>query len=195
MPTSTTDLSALDRISALEVQLEKVNLLEIQSLKLEINSLKKPDYPYLGAAFRNRTDSTASDPNSKQRKAEGNENLFADKESQNRKPKIFKTGTNINHQTTVSAIKRPPKRRHLYIGRLSNSVSTDDITEYCKKKGVDILCIREISKDGSRLKSFRCVLKLDNDQVESPDFWPENVSFSHFYSNQKAREWLASFDT
>ena len=107
--------------------------------------------------------------------AVGNENLFADKESQDRKPKVFKTGTNINHQTTVSAIKRPPKRRHLYMSRLSKSVSTDDITEYYKKNGVDILCIREISRDESRLKSFPCVLKFDNDQVESPNFWPENV--------------------
>ena len=65
LPTFTTELSALDRISALEVKLEKVESLisEIQSLKLEINSLKKPDYTYLRAAFRNRTDSTASDRN------------------------------------------------------------------------------------------------------------------------------------
>ena len=104
--TLTTELSALDRISALEVKLEKIDTLisYVQSLKLEINSLKKPDYPYIRAAFRNRTDSTASDRNSKKRKTEGNENLFADKEFQDRKPNIFKTGTNINHQTTVRAI-------------------------------------------------------------------------------------------
>ena len=197
LPTFTTELSALDRISALEVKLEKVDSLisEIQLLKQEINSMKKPDYPYLRAAFRNRTDSTASDRNSKKRKAETNDNVQADKESQNRKPKVFKTGTNNNHQTTVSAIKRPPKRRHLYIGRLSNSVSTDDIKDYCKNKGVDLLCIRVISREEARLKSFHCVFKFDNDQFESPDFWPENVSFSRFYLNQKAREWLASFDT
>ena len=87
MPTFTTELSALDRISALEVKLEKIDSLiyEIQSLKLEINSLKNLDYPYLRAALRNRTDRTASDRNSKKRKAEGNENLFADKESQDKK--------------------------------------------------------------------------------------------------------------
>ena len=122
LPTFTTKLSALERISSLEVKLEKVDSLisEIQSLKLEINSLKKPHYPYLRAAFRILTDSTASDRNSKTRKAEGNESLHADMESQNRKPKVFKTGTNINHPTTVSAIKRPPKKRLLYIGCLSN---------------------------------------------------------------------------
>ena len=167
---------------------------EIQSLKLEINSLKKPHYTYLRVSARHRTDSNASDRNSKKRKAEGNENLFADRESQDRKPKVFKTGTNINHQTTASVIKRPTKRWQLYIGRLSSSVSTDDIREYCKKKGVDLLCIREICNE-SRLKSFHCVFKFDNDQVDSPDLWPENVSFLRFYLNQKARKWLASFDT
>ena len=88
----TTELSALDRISTLEVKLEKVDSLipAIQSLKLEINSLKKPDYPYLRAAFRNRTDSTAKDRNSKKRKTEGNENVLAGKESQDRKPKFLR---------------------------------------------------------------------------------------------------------
>ena len=80
------------------------------------------------------------------------------------------------------------------MGRLSNSVSTDDIREYCKNKVADLLCIREIYREDSLLKSFHCVFKFDNDQVESHDFWPENVSFSRFFLNQKAREWLASFD-
>ena len=60
-------------------------------------------------------------------------------------------------------------------------------SQYCKNKGADLLCIREIS--------FNCVFKSDNDQVESPDFWPEIDSFSQFYLTQKPREWLASFDT
>ena len=148
-----TELSAHDRIFALEVRLEKVYSLisDIQLLKLEINSLNKPAYLYLRAAFRNWTDSTASDRNSKKRKAECNENVLAGKESQARKPKIFKTGTNINHQTAVCANKRPPKRRHLYIGGLSNSVSTDEIREYCKKKGADLLCIHELSRFSSEI--------------------------------------------
>ena len=102
LPTFATDLSVLDRISALEVKLERKDSLisEIQSLKLEINSPRKPDYRYLRAAFRNRTDITVSDRSSKKRKSEGNKNLFADKVSQDRKTEVFKTGTNINHQTT-----------------------------------------------------------------------------------------------
>ena len=59
-------------MSALEVKLDKVDSLisEIQSLKQETNSPKKPDYSYLRAAFRNRTDSTAGNRNSKERKNE-----------------------------------------------------------------------------------------------------------------------------
>ena len=129
---------------------------KIHSLKLEIKSLKKHDYPYLRASLRNWTDSTASYHNSKNRKAEDNEWKCAcrQKKSQDKKPKVFKTGTNINHQRADSAIRRPPKRRHLYIGRLSNSDSTDDIREYCENKGADLLCICEISRETSRLKSL-----------------------------------------
>ena len=57
------------------------------------------------------------------------------------------------------------------------------------------MCIREMSREESRQRPFHCVFKFDNDQVESPDFWPENFSLSQFYLNQKDREWLASFDT
>ena len=137
LPTFTTEFIALDQISALEVKLEKVDSLisKIRSLKLELET----GLPASCAAFRNWTDKTNSDRTSKKRIAEGNENLFSDKEPQERIPKVFKTGTNIYHQTAVSAIIRQPKRRHLFIGRLSNSVSTDDIIDYCKKKGVDIL--------------------------------------------------------
>ena len=99
--------------------------------------------------------------------------MLAGKESHDRKPKVFNTGRNINHQTAVSAIKRPQKRRHLYIGRLSNSVSTDDIRECYKNRGPDILCILEISREDSCLNAFHCVFNFDNHQVESPDFWPE----------------------
>ena len=86
------ELSAPDRLSALEVKLGKVDSLisKIQLLKPEINSLKKRDYPYLRAAFKSRTDSTTSARNSKIRKAEGNGNLVAGKESQDRKLKVFK---------------------------------------------------------------------------------------------------------
>ena len=120
--------------------------------------------------------------------------MCTEKEPQDRIPKVFKRGTNVNHQTTVFAIKRPPKRGLVYIGRLSNGVSTDDLRGYCKNKGVDLLCIREIFKE-YRLKSFHCAFKFDNGQVESPDIWPETVSFSRFSLNQKAREWLDAFDT
>ena len=73
LPTFTRVLSALDRISALEVKLEKVESLisGIQSLKLEIISLKKLDYAHLRAAFIYWTDSTASDRNSKKFKSAG----------------------------------------------------------------------------------------------------------------------------
>ena len=94
--------------------------------------------------------------------------------------KFSRRAQNINHQTKVSAIKRPPQRRHLYIDRLSNFVSTDD-KNYCMNTAADLLCIREISREDSHLKSFHCVFNFDNDLVESHNFWPKKVSFSRFF--------------
>ena len=72
LPNFTTELSAPDRISALEVKLEKgdLRIAEIQSLKLEINSPKKPDHPYLRSAVRDQSDTSSSYRSSKKRKAE-----------------------------------------------------------------------------------------------------------------------------
>ena len=55
LPTFTTQLSAPDQMSALDVKLKKVDALisEDQSMKLDINSLTKPSYLYLRADFRN----------------------------------------------------------------------------------------------------------------------------------------------
>ena len=65
------------------------------------------------------------------------------------------------------------------------------MNEFWKNKGVDILYIREISREMSRLKSFHCVFKFDNDQF---GFRTKNVSFSKINLNQKVMERLASFD-
>ena len=91
---------------------------------------------YLGAAFTSRNDRTASDQKSRKRRAEGKENVSSKKGSQGGKQNLFKTGRNFNHHNTVSAIKEPMKKRQLYLGRLRNLVSTDDIRELCKNKSL-----------------------------------------------------------
>ena len=91
-------------LSALEVMLEKVGSLisEFQSLKLEMNSLNKPEYPYLRAALRNRTDSTATIAiqRSPYLNAIKTWLLTGGLKTENQK---CKTSANINNQTTINA--------------------------------------------------------------------------------------------
>ena len=38
------------------------------------------------------------------------------------------------------------------------------------------LVVRQISKSEAHLKVFHYVFKFDEEKVELPDFWPENVT-------------------
>ena len=80
-------------------------------------------------------------------------------------------------------------RRHLYVGRLSQNITASEMEEYCIENNVELLHIRQISKSEAHLKAFHCVFKFDEEKVELPDFWPENVTVSRFYLNEAARDW------
>ena len=66
--------------------------------------------------------------------------------------------------------------------------------EYCAEINVELFHIRQFAKSEAQLKSFHCVFKFDEEKIELPDFWPENVTVSRFYLNEAARDWLKSVD-
>ena len=160
--------------------------------------IKKPEFPFLKAAksgrSRNRNDSSSSHHSAtvnKKRKADDLE--FETVQRKVRSTKELKTGTNTN-PAVVKGVKKPPKRRHLYVGRLSQNITASEMEEYCIENNVELLHIRQISKSEAHLKAFHCVFKFDEEKVESPDFWPENVTVSRFYLNEAARDWLKKVD-
>ena len=104
-------------------------------------------------------------------------------------PKEVKTGTNTN-PAVIKSVKKPPKRRHLYVGRLSQNLAASELEEFCVKKNVKLHHIRQHSKSEAHLKAFYCVFKFDKEKIELPDFWPENVTVSRYYLNEAARDWL-----
>ena len=65
--------------------------------------------------------------------------------------------------------------------------------EYCAENNVE-LHFRQISKSEAHLKAFNYVFNSDEEKVELPDFWPENVTVSRFDLNEAARDWLISLD-
>ena len=167
-------------------------------LRNEIALIKKPEFPFLKAAksgpSRNRNDSSTSHHSAtvnKKRKADDLE--FETVQRKVRSTKEVKTGTNTN-PAVIKGVKKPPKHRHLYVGRLSQKITASEMEEYCIENNDELLHIRQISKSEAHLKAFHCVFKFDEEKVELPDFWPENVTVSRFYLNKAARDWLKKVD-
>ena len=117
-PSFTAELSALDRITAVEKKLDFVDSLirEVTMLCNEIALIKKPEFPFLKAAksepSRNRNDSSSryhSATVNKKRKVDDYE--FETVQRKVRSTKEVKTGTNTN-SADIKDVKKPPKRRH-----------------------------------------------------------------------------------
>ena len=66
--------------------------------------------------------------------------------------------------------------------------------KYCIENNVVLIHIRQILESEAHLKAFHCVIKFDEEKVELPDFWPENVTLPRFYLNEAARDWLKKVD-
>ena len=66
--------------------------------------------------------------------------------------------------------------------------------EFCEEKNVELFHIRQISKSEAHLEEFHCVFMSDEEKVELPDFWRQNVTVSRFYLNEVARNWLKKVD-
>ena len=132
-PTFAAELSALDRISAIEQKLECVDALirEVSLLRNEIATTKKPAFPFLKAAKtafqRTQNDSTSSyQSSSVTKKPKADDFTIEITQRRLRPSKELKTGTNMN-TSVISGVKGPPKRRHIYVVRLSQHI--------CNKNG------------------------------------------------------------
>ena len=66
--------------------------------------------------------------------------------------------------------------------------------KYCDANGIALLHVRQILRLKSQLKSFYCVFNFEDEKVQSPDFWCENVTVSRLYLIEPAREWLKNVE-
>ena len=132
-PIFTAELSALDRITAVEKKLDCVDSLirEVKMLRNEIALIKKPDFPFLKAAksgparSRNgRSSSYHSATVNKNRKADEFE--FETVQRKVRSTNEVKTRTNTN-PAVIKGVTKPLKRRHLYVGRLSQNIAASEM--------------------------------------------------------------------
>ena len=154
--------------------------------------LRKSNFSFPNAAKtgfdRIRIDSSTisqSISGSKKRKAE--EIVLEPTQIKLRPFKEVKKGTNTCSWISSGVIK-PPRQRHIYVGRLSQHITTTEMEKYCATNNVDLLHVSQISKPESVLKSFHCVFRFDDKKIESPKFWPKKVTVQRFYLNNTARE-------
>ena len=76
---------------------------------------------------------------------------------------------------------------------MSQNITASELEEYCVENNIELLHSRQISKPEAHLKAFHRVFKFDEEKVELPDFWPENVTVSKCL-NVAARDWLKKLD-
>ena len=175
---------------------------EVETLQRQIDHLKvnqkpevnenvpqKPKFPYLEKA-RSRLPSTASNTSKRARTEDETENDFVEVKPKSKPRKPLNFGTKSNDTPFLGAEPRP-KRKHLYVGRLSPDCTENDVISWCSKNGAKIQHIRKVSKPDSKLQSFHLVFDPETtDDIESDDFWPQNVVHNRYHLNSEAREWL-----
>ena len=160
--------------------------------------LSKPIFSFPNAAktgfHRNRINSSSSSQNfSGIKKRKAAKFVMETTQKKLRSSEEGKTRTSPS-SSILTGVKKPPRPQHIYVGRLSQHITTTKMEQYCATTDVDLLHIRQLSKLESWLQFFLCVFKFDVEKVESHNFWPQNLKISKFYLNNTAREWLSSVD-
>ena len=80
-------------------------------------------------------------------------------------------------------------RRHVYIGMAQSETTTDDIQQHCTGIDVELLHIREVSKQESPYKSFHAVFQ-DIEELEKAENWTQGILIGRFRLNETAWQWL-----
>ena len=145
--------------------------------------------------FRSRFNSTNS---SKRHKPddENDDDAMNTEDFQVRKktmrPQRQNFGTKQSHDD-FNGIKKKPSRRHIFLGRLNSNCTETMIRNWCCESGAPVLHLREITKEGSKMKSFHLVFSEEaHETIVEDSFWPSNVVHGRFFLNDDARNWLRS---
>ena len=120
--------------------------------------------------LRTRNDSTSSYQSAsgtKNRKA--NDLTVKTAQRNQRASKELKTGTNTN-TSVISGVKRPPKRRQIYIGRLSQHISVTEMKENCETNRIQLIHIRQVSRMESQLNNYIVFLCLKMKKSSQQNF-------------------------
>jgi hypothetical protein len=76
----------------------------------------------------------------------------------------------------------PEPSRDLFVYRVQDGNSSEDIKGYINDNHVDVRDIEQTSKEGSKFLSFKVTIRAsDMQKVLQPDFWPCGVCVRRFW--------------
>ena len=109
-----------------------------------------------------------------------------------KRSKEVKTGTKQEFLDIIRCQKNR-SRRHTYVGRLGQHITTTEIEQYSSTNDVGLLHVRQISKSEPLHKSFHCVFKFNDEKLNHPFSCPKTL-FLKNYPDNTALEWLSCVD-
>ena len=127
--------------------------------------------------FRGRINSTTS--SKRQKPDEDEDTVITDDLPIRNRMKVRKQNFGAKQsQNDFNGIKKKPSRRHIFLGRLNSNCTEGMIKNWCSEGGAKVLYLREITKEGSKLKSFHLVSKEDaHELIQLDNFWPSTWAF------------------
>ena len=99
--------------------------------------------------------------------------------------------------TSINGVKPSEReeRRHYFLSRVSSTVDTTMLNDYCKEKNLTLLGCRELPSKRADMKSFHVVIPVNERIVaEKAETWPENIIVCRYFLNEEARTWLKSLN-
>ena len=167
------------------------NICENISADIPINNqLKrgncKNNHPiYYASIVRNTTlddGFTLITSTNKSKKSQVKKSLIPNKETVN----IRRKGVIIGNISSDAFVKTPPRRYHVFLSRLNNDVTVDDITSYiCKEFDVTskVCSVKKISTFHHFVTSFKVSLMIKNVQdVYNCERWPSGILIKRFFN-------------
>ena len=85
-----------------------------------------------------------------------------------------------------SVIKSGAKYTHLFVSRVYSDVSADDLKNFISEEGVKVHQIKIISREESRMKSFKVtIMTEDKENVMLDTLWPAGVACREFFERRE----------
>ena len=199
------DCSKISTLSIFEQILLKMN--KIDKLEKDVESLKSQNFTSKPETFANVAKLNKSCPSGiinpfrrNQRTDSTSSQVSVTRTEKRRRTSPVKVPVLVGTSAASTSIKgvktsEREERRHYFLSRVSSTVDTTRLNDYCKEKNLTLLGCRELPSKRADMKSFHVVILVNESIVaEKAETWPENIIVRRYFLNEEARTWLKSLN-